>query len=162
MDTARLAQLTADERLTEWARSRFKDPWNYWPSVSTLGRMKDDGPGASQGTAEDPDGGLGALIDRLTRDDGFDGVGKDRRCAEVHEAYSNMPTEFALLVDATYRNCPSAMDCPRSWMAAVAASALSESTYARRKRQMLKWLEYQLDIPAKQEQRAESGAKIAA
>lgn len=160
-DTANLQQLTAEDRLVEWAKSRFKEPWNYWPSAGPLGRMKDDGPGASQGTAEDPDGGLGALIDRLTRD-GFDGVGKDRRCAEMQEVYARMPTKFVLLVDATYRNCPSARDCPRSWSAAIAASGLSESTYVRRKKLMLKWLEYKLDIPASPGKPARSGAKIAA
>lgn len=147
-DLANVLPLTAEERLVEWVRSEFHEPWNYWPPTSVLGRIKDEGAGASQGTDDgDPDGGLGALIDRLAPKEGqVDGIALDRRCAEVREAYYRMPPEFSLIVDATYRGWPSKRD-PRSWQASVAKSGLKQATYFRRKRAMLEWLESYLCIP---------------
>lgn len=153
-DCAIRAGLTAEERLVEWAKSLFHEPWNYWPPTSVLGRIKDEGAGASQGTDDpSPDGGLGALIDRLAPKEGMiDGISLDRRCAEVREAYYRMPPQFSKIVEATYLNWPSKRD-PRSWQAAVEKSRLSQATYFRRKKAMLEWLTDYLCIP-KSEARA--------
>lgn len=135
---------TAEDRLIEWARSLHREPWNYWPSVSVLGRIKDEGQGASQGTDSDKDGGMAAMIDRMA-----DGIAKDRRCADVREACLVMPSKLLVIVDVTFRNCASGRDVPRDSSAAADMAGLSRATYFRRKREMLDWLAEELCIYAK-------------
>ena len=132
-----------EKRLIEWAKSLHCEPWNYWPSVSVLGRIRDEGAGASQGTAQMSDGGLGDMVDRMAC-----GIEKDRRCAEMREAYNSMPPQLSLIVDSTDRLCASARDVPRSWQAAVEMSGLSPATYFRRKKKLLAWLASFLCMPA--------------
>lgn len=128
--------MNAEQRLIEYAKSLHRDPWNYWPPVSVLGRIKDEGAGASQSTDGDRDA---ALVAMLMNPDVAEGMERDRRCAEVREACYRMPYKLALIVDATYRGWPSAKD-PRSWKSAVEQSGLSQATYFRRKKEMLVWL----------------------
>lgn len=125
----------AERRLIEWAQSRHREPWNYWPPVSVLGRIREEGAGASQSTAGDRDGGLAHMIDLMA-----DGIAKDRRCAEVRDAYYRMPHAHLALVDALYRSCASARDVPRHWEAAAGILELPQTTFFRRKKEMLVWL----------------------
>lgn len=140
---------TAEGRLIEWAKSLFRDPWNYWPRVSVLGRMMDEGPGASQSTAVTSDGGLGRMVDQFASS-----MEKHIRCSDVYEAYCAMPPRLSLIVDCTYLHCPSRYDVPRSWEAAVGESGLGEQEYAKRKREMLGWLDSYLSIDKRQRRAA--------
>lgn len=139
-------QMTVEERLIEWAQNLHEDPWNYWPPATPLSRIREEGAGASQATAEASDGGLSAM---LMVDGMADAIDKDRRCAEVREAVCLMPAKLLVVVDVTYRSCASRRDVPRSWKASVEMSGLSESTFARRRREMLSWLAGQLCLTVK-------------
>jgi len=125
----------AEGRLIEWAKSLHRPPWNYWPPVSVLGRIRDEGAGASQSTAGDRDGGLGALVDEMAA-----GIAKDRRCAEVRDAYRRMPLELGDIADALYVSCAGYHEVPRHWEAAAELLELPQTTFFRRKKEMLIWL----------------------
>ena len=127
--------LTAHERLVEWGKSLHREPWNYWPRCSVLGRVREEGAGASQGTSDDtPDGGMAAMMDRL----GW-GIDKDRRCAEVMAAVYAMPLHLRAIVDATYR-CAGKREVPRSRPGSLAVSGLTADEYDDRMDAMLQWL----------------------
>lgn len=143
-DCAVLTDMDAEARLIEWGKSLHYEPWNYWPSTSVLGRIKDEGAGASQSTAQQSDGGYARMVERMA-----ESLAKDRRCREVSEAVQLMPRALVLIVDATYRGCASKWEVPRQWESAVAISGMAQATYFRRKKQMLEWLSQQLCIAIK-------------
>ena len=131
----------AHERLVEWGKSLHREPWNYWPRCSLLGRIRDEGAGASQSTAGDRDGGLASLVDRLGA-----GIEKDRRCAEVQAAYYQMPLKLRAVVDATYRSGHK-RDVPKERDAAIRGSELTADEYDTRMEVMLAWLASYLCLP---------------
>lgn len=147
---------TADARLREWARSLHFSPWNWWPAVSVIGRIRDEGPGAAHSTANQSDGGLFML----NAVHGWK-IEHDRRCAEVREAYNVMPLRLKLVLEATYLNWPSPRD-PRRWEACVTLSGLSSATYFRRRKEMLEWVEDYLCLPVRMDQPSVGSPKVVA
>lgn len=133
--------MTAHERLVEWGRSLHREPWNYWPRCTVLGRVREEGAGASQPTAGERDGGMAALMDRL----GW-GIDQDRRCAEVMAAVYAMPLHLRAIVDATYR-CAGKREVPRCRQGALEVSGLTADEYDERVEAMLRWLSGYLCIP---------------
>jgi len=125
----------AEQRLIEWARDLHFPDFNAFPPRNVLKRIRDEGAGASQGTAEQNDGGLGRMVDRMAAS-----IERSRRCAEVREAFEVMPADYQMLAKVAYRDCPSYRDVPRDSAHAAATIGISLRAFFYRKKLMLEWL----------------------
>lgn len=86
-----------------------------------------------------PDGGMGAMVDRM-----FYAIQKDNRCKEIAAIVGAMPADHLTIVQCTYIG--HWRDVPRSSRAAAGILGVSHATYWRRKQRLLDWLAEKLDI----------------
>lgn len=86
-----------------------------------------------------PDGGMGAMVDRM-----FYAIQRDSRCKELADLILVMPLEHSATVQCTYIG--HWRDVPRTGKAAAGLLGVSMPTYWKRKARLLAWLAERLDI----------------
>lgn len=91
--------------------------------------------------ASTPDGGAGALVDRLY----FASIKAQRR-QRVADAVERMPDDMRHLITLGWERCASALEVPREAAETAKLLGVSMSTYHRRKREMLAWLARELGL----------------
>lgn len=128
------APITVVGRLREFYRVRAYPVPDIWPSQSAIFSVL-HAPGRATNTQSD--GGLSSLIERK------DGpLAQWNRCQEVGAALRAMPTEYRVLIDATY-DVP-ALERPRTVRAAAEKARIPTTTYSKRMAMALCWLQGRL------------------
>jgi hypothetical protein len=128
------APKTVVGRLREFYRVRAYPVPDVWASQSAIFSVL-HAPGRATNTQSD--GGLSSLIERK------DGpLAQWNRCQEVGAALRAMPTEYRVLIDATY-DVP-ALERPRTVRTASDKCHISTTTYSKRMTAALCWLQGRL------------------
>lgn len=136
---------TPQERIDEWCEWNHEKHYALAPrSQSVMQRMVEErenagarGSGFAYTMIDDtpcrPDGGVGAMIDRM-----YGSLKWDERCREVQDAYDAMPIAMRAIVQARYVG--HWRDTPRSHRDAADIIGLDHVTFFDQHKAMLKWL----------------------
>lgn len=125
-------------RLREWSRARHYPALNCWPPESPMYAVLRS-PGRATNTSQD--GGLAAMMDRLT---GAEAA--HIRAVEAGRAIYSMPTDARAVVLAMY-DVPK-LERPRSVRDAAAMCGLKKTTYEVAMARALGWLSNEMGLPA--------------
>lgn len=128
--------LTVTGRIQEFYRVRAYPRPDVWPSESALFAVL-HAPGRA--TNVQSDGGLSNLIERKNY-----ALAQWNSVQEVGAALRAMPTEYRVLIDATY-DVP-ARERPRTVRNAAEKAGISTTTYSKRMAMALCWLQGRLDM----------------
>lgn len=129
-----------EDRLKEYCEWLQEASMSYFPQSTMLYRIIREGAGASHSTAQQSDGGIGAMVDRMAG-----AIERDKRCREVNEAVYNAPDDHFAVVQATYGI--QWRDAPRSFREAANIMGINFASYRWRRLKAFRWLQHRLNIP---------------
>ena len=146
--------MSIESRLIEYGKSLLEPGQeSYMPAATVLHRVKvmQENSGARPcGFAYDmievegenvacmPDGGLGAMVERMAAS-----IEHGRRCAEMAEAVLSLPPDYMTFVQTVYCG-PSMRDIPRKPKATMDMLKITPRAYYWRRDKLFAWLEDRL------------------